>query len=191
MTIKYISCDIETDGPIPGDNSMLAVGAAVFEMGKEEPLDTFYATLLPLDGAHRDKKTMEWWAQFPNKWKELADGAMKPGLVMDGFHRWLEAHKIGGHELVFIGWPATFDFMFTHWYLMHFVGDDPFSHAGMDIKTCVSLVTGIPFRWVSKKKLPREWLKDVPGHNHNALQDAVGQGMIFIRMLKDMEWKDK
>lgn len=38
----YIMCDVETDGPIPGDYSMLSLGAVVVEPGLK---NTFLASL--------------------------------------------------------------------------------------------------------------------------------------------------
>ena len=58
----YISTDVETDGPIPGDNSMLSIGAAAFT-ADGKMIDTFYATLGTLPGAKGDVHTMQWWAE--------------------------------------------------------------------------------------------------------------------------------
>jgi len=59
----YVSVDIEADGPIPGDNSMLNFGLAAFELDNREPIATYEANLKPLDGAWQDKDTMAWLAR--------------------------------------------------------------------------------------------------------------------------------
>ncbi len=46
----YVSTDVETDGPIPGPNSMLSFGSAAYSRGKEL-LGTFSANLETLSGA--------------------------------------------------------------------------------------------------------------------------------------------
>jgi len=43
--------DVETDGPIPGDYSMLSIGAVVIEEGLKK---TFYAELNPISDNYRE-----------------------------------------------------------------------------------------------------------------------------------------
>ena len=58
MNEIYVSVDIEADGPIPGDYSLLALGSAAYDdCGKL--VSTFTANLAPLDGAKQDPDTME------------------------------------------------------------------------------------------------------------------------------------
>ena len=54
-TETYISTDIETDGPIPGPNSMLSFGSAAFQGGKM--ISTFSANLVTLPNAAPDPRT--------------------------------------------------------------------------------------------------------------------------------------
>ena len=49
----YVSTDVETDGPIPGLNSMLSLGSAAYLPGKTL-IDTFSANLETLPGAIAD-----------------------------------------------------------------------------------------------------------------------------------------
>ncbi|MFT7224040.1 MAG: hypothetical protein ACI82Z_001588 [Cellvibrionaceae bacterium] len=35
---------------------------------------------------------------------------------------------------VFVGYPASYDFMFVYWYLIKFVGTSPFSYFALDVK---------------------------------------------------------
>ena len=58
----YISIDIEADGPIPGGNSMLSLGAAAFELGSgnRTPIDLYEVNLQPLPTATPDPDTMAW-----------------------------------------------------------------------------------------------------------------------------------
>jgi hypothetical protein len=54
----YVSTDVETDGPIPGPNSMLSFASAAYKADKTL-LGTFSANLQTLPGASGDAKTME------------------------------------------------------------------------------------------------------------------------------------
>ena len=48
MSEVYVSTDIEADGPIPGDYSMVSVGAVVVEPGLAR---SFYGRLKPISEA--------------------------------------------------------------------------------------------------------------------------------------------
>ena len=79
---------------------------------------------------------------------------------------------------------AAFDFMFVQWYLMKFVGDSPFSHSALDIRTFAMAVLRIDYAQSTKKNMPRRWFDDFP-HTHIALDDAIEQGALFCNMLKE------
>lgn len=57
----YVSVDVESDGPIPGPNSMLSFGAAAFRLDDRWPygtrISTFSANLEMLEYASSDPKT--------------------------------------------------------------------------------------------------------------------------------------
>ena len=57
---RYVSIDIEADGPAPEWNSMLSLGAVAF-ISEGALVDTFSANL----EAREDPKTMRWWAKQP------------------------------------------------------------------------------------------------------------------------------
>ena len=118
----YISIDVEADGPIPGVNSMLNFGAVVFGHDGQE-LGTFSANLLPLDGAVADEETMKWWATQPDAYRTVTDNQRRPEDVMPVFAELLYQYP----NRVFVGYPATYDFMFIYWYLMKFYGKSPLS----------------------------------------------------------------
>ena len=84
----------------------------------------------------------------------------------------------------FVGYPASYDFMFVYWYLMKFVGESPFSHSALDIKTFAMCLMGTGYRESTKRNMPKRWFDDVP-HTHVALDDALGQGALFCNMLAD------
>jgi len=73
----YFSFDIEADGPIPGPNSMLSLGVAVFKDDGTR-LATFSANLETLSDATPDPDTMKWWKTQPEAWKECRKDLQKP-----------------------------------------------------------------------------------------------------------------
>ena len=83
---------------------------------------------------------------------------------------------------VFVGYPATYDFMFVYWYLIRFTGESPFSHAALDIKSYAMALLKTEFRATTKHQMPDHWFDALP-HNHIALDDAIEQGALFCNML--------
>lgn len=174
----FISVDIEADGPIPGDYSMSAIGAVV--VGK--PDTTFYRELKPIS----DKFLPAAVKITKLDRKQLAEHGVEPKLAMEEFEHWLRHEAAPGKRPVYVAFNATFDWMFTHWYFMHFLGRDPFGIAGLDMKALAMGVFQKP-NWgdTTKNKLPAEVRSDLP-HTHNALDDAKEQAEIFWKIMGKM-----
>jgi DNA polymerase III alpha subunit (gram-positive type) len=176
----YISTDIEADGPIPGPNSMLSLGAAAY-LPDGKLVGTFSVNLETLPGAQGDPDTMNWWAGRPKEWEESRKDQRPPKEAMTAYVDWVNQQP---GRPVFVGYPATFDFAFTHWYLIKFIGSSVFSFSALDMKSFAMAVLGTSFRGTTKKSMPREWFVGLPKHTHIAVDDAVEQGALFIRMLR-------
>jgi hypothetical protein len=176
----YVSTDIEADGPIPGPHSMLSLASAAYRADKTL-VSTFTRNLKTLPGASAHPKTEAWWATQPEAWAACRRDQEGPEQAMRAYVDWL--HALPGKP-VFVGYPASFDFMFVYWYLMKFVGESPFSHSALDIKTFAMCLLGTEYRESTKKRMPRRWFDDLP-HTHVALDDALGQGALFCNMLRE------
>lgn len=179
----YYSIDIETVGPIPGEYSMISLGCAAFEKGNRTPLSTFEMNLQELPGAKRDPSTMEWWKTQPEAWEASTRNPIYPGQVMYKFNEWVKEVS-GNRSSVAVVYP-TWDYMFIQWYFCHFNTHNPFGLGCLDIKTKAHEILGGPFKNITKKKFPKHWFEGCPAHNHTALQDAIGQGILFINMSED------
>ncbi|MES2325402.1 MAG: 3'-5' exoribonuclease [Pseudomonadota bacterium] len=176
----YISTDIETDGPIPGPNSMLSIGSAAFTSEKEL-ISTFSANLETLEGAKADPRTEAWWATQPAAWAACRSDLEAPAQAMLRYVEWIKS--LPGKP-VFVAYPAGFDFLFVYWYLIRFTGDSPFSHSALDIKSFAMAVLKKDYRKSTKRDMPRHWYP--PGqHSHIALEDAIEQGILFCNMLQE------
>jgi hypothetical protein len=180
MTEIYISTDVETDGPIPGPHSMLSLGSAAYTADKQL-LSTFTANLKTLDGATPHPKTAAWWATQPEAWAACRSHQEAPEHAMRRYLSWL---KTLPGKPVFVAYPAGFDFLFVYWYLMRFVGESPFSHSALDIKTFAMALLKTDYRASTKRQMPKHWFDDLP-HSHIALDDAIEQGALFCNMLKE------
>ena len=176
----YVSTDIEADGPIPGPYSMLSFASAAYRSDKTL-VGTFSRNLETLDGAAPHPKTEAWWKTQPDAWAACRRDTRPPALAMHEYAAWLRT--LPGRP-VFVGYPASYDFMFVYWYLMKFVGESPFSHSALDIKTFAMCLMGTDYRDSTKRNMPKRWFDDVP-HTHVALDDALGQGALFCNMLNE------
>jgi len=181
MNEIYVSTDIESDGPIPGPNSMLSFGSAAFaiEDGKGKLVSTFSANMDTLDGATGDPATMKWWSTQPEAWKACRKDTLAPVVAMRRYAAWLNG--LPG-KVVFIGYPAGYDFMFIYWYLIKFTGKSPFSFSAVDVKTYAMAMLKLPYRESTKRAMPKRWFSQ-SHHTHVALDDAIEQGELFCNML--------
>src|SRR4051812_14200542 len=107
----YFSTDIETDGPIPAQNSMLSFGSAAFYEGKL--VDTFYINLETLEGAEGNPETMKWWATQPEAWEACRRVPKQPSEALPEYVKWINRlSKEFSAQPVFVAYPAGFDFLF-------------------------------------------------------------------------------
>jgi hypothetical protein len=176
----YVSTDIEADGPIPGPNSMLSFGSAAFTSNGTR-VGTFSRNLETIVGATADPETSAWWKTQPEAWAACRTDLVAPEQAMPDYVKWLK--DLPGKP-VFVGYPAGYDFLFIYWYLIRFAGESPFSFSALDIKTFAMCMLQVNFREAAKKTMPKRWFGNQP-HTHVALDDAIGQGELFINMLRE------
>jgi hypothetical protein len=176
----FCSVDIEADGPIPGDFSMLSLGAAAFTTDGEL-FSTFSANLETLPGAQQDPDTMKWWSENQVAYDTTRQNMLDPKTAMTHFVNWVNQQP--GKPTV-VCYPAGFDFTWLYWYIIHFGLKSPFGFSALDVKSYASAVMKTPYRQSTKKNMPKRWFSDEP-HTHVAVEDAVEQGKLFIAMLKE------
>jgi hypothetical protein len=174
----YISTDIETDGPIPGENSMLSLGAAAFLKDKTL-LSTFSINFEALPAARQDDATMQWWKSQPKAWEACRSNPVAPSFGIQEFSTWIDG--LGGKP-VCVAYPVGFDFLFVYWYLIKFTGRSPFGHSAIDIRSYAMGLLRSDYGSSSKKHMPKQWLES-ESINHVALDDAIAQGRLFCNML--------
>lgn len=184
MSEIYISCDIESDGPIPGPHSMLSLGAVALKRDKKtndfEQLGTFSVNLKTIEGAKADPDTAKWWLGQPEAWVACRKDLEDPQDAMCRLNDWLDSF---GVKPIFVGYPAGFDFLFVYWYLIKFTGRSPFSFSALDIKTYGMAVMGIDYRDVTKRSM-KPYLAVGKPHTHVALDDAIEQGELFANLYR-------
>jgi hypothetical protein len=191
----YMSIDIETDGPCPGQNSMLSIGIAAFEksIDVQPPLEKFYRKLEPLPDGMRDSDTMLWWAGQPEGWAEVNKAQESPMEVMNDCADWLlEIKEDYDVRLVPAAWPAAFDFGFVNWYMHSYYGANPLGFSCLDIRSFANGLfnTAGYYEKISEGDLYNFFQIDTKQFaDHIAIDDATKQGMLLIGLLKEADFR--
>jgi hypothetical protein len=180
MPEVYVSTDVETDGPIPGPHSLLSFASAAY-LADKTLVGTFSANLETLPGASGHPQTMVWWQTQPEAWAAARSEPQDPAVALPAYVAWLKS--LPG-TLVFVAYPAGFDFLFVYWYLIRFAGESPFSFSALDVKTYAMALLKKEYRLSVKRNMPRRWFDPLP-HTHCALDDAIEQGALFCNMLAE------
>jgi len=177
----YVSTDIESDGPIPGPNSMLSFGSvALTDEGQE--IGSFSRNLELLPEASGNPDTMAWWKTQPEAWTACRQSLVSPEQGMREYVEWVGS--LNGKS-IFVAYPAGYDFLFMYWYMMKFAGKSPFSFSAVDIKSFAMALMRKPYRDCTKRNMPKHWFPKDASHTHVAIDDAREQGLMFINMLRE------
>lgn len=168
----FISVDVETAGPIPGEYSMLALGACLVET----PSDGFYAEFQPLNGNAVPESLRVSGLDLA----KLAASGERPEVALARFRDWVQ-HVAGAARPVFVGFNAGFDWSFVNWYCVRFLGANPFGFAALDIKSYYMGLTGCAWDDTRSSRIPAEFQPDQPG-DHHALNDARAQAAMFAKL---------
>jgi Exonuclease len=164
MDMAYVMVDVEADGPIPGDYSMVSLGAVLVE----EDLDkTFYGRLRPVS----DKWVPEALkvSGFSREETLIFDD---PKAVMEDFARWLKENVRG--RPMFVSDNNGFDWQFINWYFWHFTGANPFGHSSTNLGSLYKGLVKDTFQ--NFKHLRRT------AHTHHPVDDAKGNAEALLEM---------
>ena len=162
--MSYIMVDVESDGPIPGDYSMVCLGAIVVEpsLGR-----TFYGQLKPISEKWLPEALVV--SGFGREETLLFED---PEIVMNKFLTWVETN-IDGRPL-FISDNNGYDWQFVNWYFHHFLGKNPFGHSSSNLG---SLYKGFVKDTFTNFKHLRK-----TRHTHNPVDDARGNAEALLAM---------
>jgi hypothetical protein len=164
--MSWIMVDIEADGPIPGDYSMIEIGAVIIN----EKLDkTFYGSLAPISNA--------WIPDALKVTGHSREDTLKfnqPIDTMSSFKKWIESNSTGRN--MFISDNNGFDWQFVNWYFHHFLGDNPFGFSSTNLG---SFYKGLEKNFFVNFKHLRK-----TKHTHNPVDDAKGNAEAFLALVK-------
>ena len=166
--MTYVMVDIETDGPIPSDYSLICFGAVIVDKALDK---RFYGQLRPI--------SEEWIPEALNVSGFTREETLHfddPKEVMTKFNDWLKLNR--KNSLAFISDNNGFDWQFINYYFHHFLGSNPFGHSSMNLGSLYKgLVkdTSLNFKRLRKTK-----------HTHNPVDDAIGNAEALLHMKSEM-----
>ena len=166
--MSWIMVDVEADGPIPGDYSMIEIGAVLIDVATQDLSQRFSANLRPIS----DKYVPEALA-ISGYTREQTLTFGDPQQVISDFADWIE--RKSPQRPMFMSDNNGFDWMFTCWYFHHFIGKNPFGHSSTNL--------GSFFKGVE-----RDFSKSFKGfrktrHSHKAVDDALGNAEAFLKII--------
>jgi DNA polymerase III epsilon subunit-like protein len=170
----FISVDVEASGPIPGEYSMLSLGACEIANMK----NTFYSEIQPLN-ENRMEEAMEVHGLSLDKLKKEG---LSPCEATRKFADWIKWIS-NGKDPIFVAFNLGFDWSFVNYYFIKFTGHNPFGASGIDAESVWFGKFGGQWSDVSMTKIKRALELDIP-HTHNAGDDAEEQAVIFERIIQ-------
>lgn len=169
--MSYVMVDVESDGPIPGDFSMVCFGAVVVEPGLQR---SFYGRLRPI--------SERWLAdalKVSGFTREQTLAFDEPKQVMERFALWLSGLR--SRRLIFVSDNNGFDWQFINWYFHHFLEKNPFGFSSQNLG---SLYKGlVKDTFATFKHLRRT------AHTHHPVDDARGNAEALLHMKQQMDLK--
>ncbi len=181
----FISADVETDGPIPGEYSMLSFALTLagsfdgsrFERFEPRPENALYLELKPISARFQPEAL----AVNGLDRAELQNSGAEPAEAMRAASAWVRG-RAGPARPVLVAYPVAFDWSFLYWYFIHFTGDSPFGFSScLDIRTLYQSRALTTFDHASQTAMP-SWLRPRREHTHHAIDDAWEQGELFVNL---------
>jgi hypothetical protein len=171
--MAYIMVDIESDGPIPGDFSMISFGAVLVDSALDK---TFYGQLKPISDQYIPEALAV--SGFTRDEVLTFDD---PKAVMEAFAEWIKV--VCKDRPIFISDNNGFDWMFICWYFHHFTGDNPFGFSSQNLGSLYKGMEKDTFKNFKHLRKTR--------HTHHPVDDAKGNAEALLAMKYDMGLKIK
>ena len=171
--MAYIMVDIESDGPIPGDYSMISFGAVLVN----ERLDkSFYRKLKPIS-----ERFIQDALAVSGHTREETLSFDDPKQVMSDFKYWIE--QTCNDRPIFISDNNGFDWMFICWYFHHFIQANPFGFSSQNLGSLYKGIEKDTFKTFKHLRRTK--------HSHNPVDDAKGNAEALLAMKEKFGLKIK
>ena len=158
--------DVEADGPIPGEYSMVCLGVVVVDPLLDR---TFYGRVQPI--------SQQWNAQalaISGFSREETLAFDDPTKVMNDLANWIHVETKG--KPIFISDNNGFDWQFVNYYFHRFLGSNPFGFSSTNLGSLYKGVVGNLSRNFKHLRLTK--------HTHHPLDDARGNAEALLAIAK-------
>lgn len=179
MREQFISVDVEASGPIPGEYSLLTIGAC----SVDDDSKTFHIQLKPLNR----NAVPEAMVVTGLSLDQLEKDGHAPADAMAAFAAWIRETVDKDAKPVFVGLNASFDWSFVNYYFVRFASQNPFGFAALDIKALYMGATGCMWGQTGSSQISKRVNPTRKG-THNALEDALYQAELF-RLTRELTRK--
>ena len=169
--MRYISVDVESDGPHTAKHSMVCFGAVVVRPGLK---DTFYGQTAPV---HPDWDPEALAISGFTRDQHIAFS--QPEETMRNFAAWLK--KVSSGRPRFISDNNGYDWKFIDWYCHEFLGENPFGFSSANLG---SFYKGL----VKEDRKNFKHLRKTK-HTHHPVDDAKGNAEALLHMQQEMGFK--
>lgn len=162
--MSWIIVDVETDGPIIGQNSMICFGAVLFDKQLDK---TFYGECRPESHSTYVKQALS-VSGFSREETMAFDD---PAQTMTRFAEWI-AENNGKGRPVLVSDNNGFDASWINYYFLTYYGENPFGWSSRRIGDIFCGFKQNPFyRWKKHRKTK---------HTHDPLDDAMGNAEALL-----------
>lgn len=162
--MSWIVVDVEADGPIPGEFSMICFGAVVVNEALNQ---TFYGEVAPIS-----EQTNLAAAAISGISRAKHETFEKPEIVMARFADWVRANSRG--RPIFVSDNPAFDWQWINYYFHKFCGANPFGYSARRIG---DLYCGLTKNAYSQWKHLRR-----TRHTHHPVDDAKGNAEALLEI---------
>lgn len=179
----FVSFDVESDGPTPTLNSMLALGVC-FMTVDGVVVDEVEYHFPPLANRKSDPSTMEFWTKPENDkaWKYLEENQVDPRWAMFELSQRIE-NLMTMYDLEFISWPSCYDWMFLKCYYEEF-GPPQKANIGYRCTDIGSEMNSFAIALGKKMGEFKNYFQQVNKTPHVSLADARIQGRAYVSFNK-------
>ena len=162
--MSWIVVDVEADGPIPGEFSMICFGAVVVD----EKLDrTFYGEVAPIS-----ERTNLAAAAISGISRAKHETFETPANVMPRFADWITANTKG--RPIFVSDNPAFDWQWINYYFHKYTGANPFGYSARRIGDLYcGMERNVYAQWKHLRKTK---------HTHHPVDDARGNAEALLAM---------
>jgi hypothetical protein len=157
---NLIFVDCEATGPCPGLGELTEFGAVEYESRQ-----TFHGVLF--EAKPKAEKSVI---------RELTGKAFDQVAVFTAFEGWIQSVTNG--RAIFVSDNPAYDFQWINYGFHHALGRNPFGHSGRRISDFYAGLQGDFYQTQAWKRLR------VTTHDHNPVNDALGNVEAFERILK-------